>query len=192
MFLRNIGSFSLEYTMLYPRRYNSKCNVSLNFSCVRKRQNSLHTPNACLNLVCSMMMKLEWGRILVGPLYTGTIFRRNAVSCGPFMRAMPTWENSTTSWVGLSLTVAKHPRLLHAWISNFGNYVNTHSPVGIRVYFAALRNVVGIATGYALDDQEWSSSPSRIKKCLFFTSSRPTLVSTQPPTQRVPATIPQG
>jgi hypothetical protein len=99
------------------------------------------------------MGKLARGRILVGPVYPGTSFRRNAVSCVPFMTSMLTWENSTTSWNGLSLTADEHPVLLLPWISNYRRYMYTHSPVGISVYFAALHSSVGIATGYVMDDR---------------------------------------
>jgi hypothetical protein len=46
-------------------------------------------------------------------------------------------------------------------------------------------SVVGIATGYGLDDRGWSSSPSRGKNFLFSTASRPDLGPTQPPIQWV-------
>jgi hypothetical protein len=45
-------------------------------------------------------------------------------------------------------------------------------------------NVVGIATGYALDDRGCrSSSPGRVKNFNFSMSSRPALGSTQSPVQ---------
>jgi hypothetical protein len=48
--------------------------------------------------------------------------------------------------------------------------------------------VVGIATGYGLDDRESELSPGRIKNILV-TSSRPVLGPTQPPIQWVPGTL---
>jgi hypothetical protein len=48
-------------------------------------------------------------------------------------------------------------------------------------------SVVGIATGYGLDDPRGrSSSPGMFKNFPFSTSSRPALGSTQPPIQWVP------
>jgi hypothetical protein len=48
-------------------------------------------------------------------------------------------------------------------------------------------SLVGIATGYGLDDQRGaSSSPGRVKSFHFFISSRPALGSTQPPIKSVP------
>jgi hypothetical protein len=46
-------------------------------------------------------------------------------------------------------------------------------------------NVVGIATGYALDDGGWSMSPGRGKNFLLSTSSRPALGPIQPPIEWV-------
>jgi hypothetical protein len=54
-------------------------------------------------------------------------------------------------------------------------------------------SVVGIVTGYGLDDKRGrSSSPGRIKNFLFSTSSRLALGPTQPPTQWVPETLSPG
>jgi hypothetical protein len=53
--------------------------------------------------------------------------------------------------------------------------------------------VVGIATGYGLDDgEDRSSSPGRVKNLLFSTSSRPALGSTQPSIQWVPGSLSLG
>jgi hypothetical protein len=55
-------------------------------------------------------------------------------------------------------------------------------------------SVIGIATGYGLDDREGVGVPSagRVKNFLFSTSSRPTLGSTQPPIQWVPEALSPG
>jgi hypothetical protein len=44
-----------------------------------------------------------------------------------------------------------------------------------------LLSVVGVATGYWLDDRSRTSSPGRVKSFLFSTSSRPALGPAQPP-----------
>jgi hypothetical protein len=54
-------------------------------------------------------------------------------------------------------------------------------------------SVVGIATGYGLDDaRSRSSSPDRVKNFLFAMSSRPALGPTQPPIQWVPGDLSTG
>jgi hypothetical protein len=63
-----------------------------------------------------------------------------------------------------------------------GKYLNT--------YLLCRDSVVGIATGYGLDDLRGRSSiPGRVKTFLFPKSSRPALGSTQPPIQWVPCTL---
>jgi hypothetical protein len=56
-------------------------------------------------------------------------------------------------------------------------------------------SVVGIATGYRLDDRGvrvQDLSLGRVKNFLFSTSSRPALESTQPPIQWVPGALSLG
>jgi hypothetical protein len=54
-------------------------------------------------------------------------------------------------------------------------------------------SVVGIVTGYGLDDRGGRiSSPGRVKNFLFSTSSRPTPRSIQPPIQRVSGALSPG
>jgi hypothetical protein len=54
-------------------------------------------------------------------------------------------------------------------------------------------SVVGIATGYGLDDRGIrSSSPGRVKNFLFSTSSRPALGSTQPPIEWILVALSPG
>jgi hypothetical protein len=76
----------------------------------------------------------------------------------------------------------KWRRLLFTLISYHAKYAHFGSRVG----------AVGIASGYGLDDRGLSSSPGRVKNFLFFTSSRPTLESTQPPIQWVPGDLSPG
>jgi hypothetical protein len=53
--------------------------------------------------------------------------------------------------------------------------------------------IVGIATGYGLDDQRsGSSSPGRIKNFHFSISSTSALGSTQPPIKWVPVALSRG
>jgi hypothetical protein len=62
-----------------------------------------------------------------------------------------------------------------------------------RVLCETRDSVVGIVTGYGLDDRGGrNSSPDRVKNFLFSTSSRPALGSTQPPIQWVPGLFSQG
>jgi hypothetical protein len=65
------------------------------------------------------------------------------------------------------------------------------SCLSISVYeFRSSASVVGLASGYGLDDRgSRSSSPGRVKNFLFSTSSRPALGSTQPPIQWVPGAL---
>jgi hypothetical protein len=58
--------------------------------------------------------------------------------------------------------------------------------------------IINIILSSMSQDSDWlqagqsrnqSSSPGRVKNFLFFTSSRPTLGSTQPPIQRVPGAL---
>jgi hypothetical protein len=59
----------------------------------------------------------------------------------------------------------------------FGTY---YYYIIIQVYLSEMdENIVGIVTGYGLDDQ--LKSPGRANNFLFSTSSRPTLGPTQPP-----------
>jgi hypothetical protein len=52
----------------------------------------------------------------------------------------------------------------------------------VFLFLMSWNSVVGIATGYGLDDGGVGvSSPGRIKNFLFSTSSRPVLGSTKPP-----------
>jgi hypothetical protein len=54
-------------------------------------------------------------------------------------------------------------------------------------------SVVGIATGYGLDDRRvGSSTPGRVKNFLFSTSSRPALGSTHPRIQWVLGALSSG
>jgi hypothetical protein len=54
-------------------------------------------------------------------------------------------------------------------------------------------SVVGIATGYGLDDRGVGVRvPGRIKDFLFCTSSRPSVGPTQPPIQWVPGALSPG
>jgi hypothetical protein len=54
-------------------------------------------------------------------------------------------------------------------------------------------SVVGIATGYRMDDQDvGSSSPGRVKNFIFSTLSRPSRGPTQPPIQWVPGALSPG
>jgi hypothetical protein len=53
--------------------------------------------------------------------------------------------------------------------------------------------IVGIATGSGVEDRRFrSSSPGRVKNFLFSTPSRPSMESTQPPTQWVSRTRSPG
>jgi hypothetical protein len=52
-----------------------------------------------------------------------------------------------------------------------------------------MSSVVGVGTGYGLDDRGVGVSPGRVKNLLFSTSSRPALGSTQPPIKWVPAAL---
>jgi hypothetical protein len=62
-----------------------------------------------------------------------------------------------------------------------------------HILFMSRDSLVGIATGYGLDDQGGgNSSPGRVKNVYFSISSRPALGSTQPPIKWVPGALSRG
>jgi hypothetical protein len=100
----------------------------------------------------------------------------------------PLWVLCWSFWVSLP---EGYSWLLVGYVSD------TRLPgllLGSIVFFFRCRDsVVGIATGYGLDDRRGrSSSPGMVKNFLFSTSSRPALGSTQPPIQLVPGALSPG
>jgi hypothetical protein len=86
-----------------------------------------------------------------------------------------------------SSCVARNP--LQNKCKKFAPFYSTES-----VYYNEFRrsrdSVVGIATGYGLDDRDGRSlSPGRVKNFLFSTSSKSVLWSTRPPIQWVPGAL---
>jgi hypothetical protein len=90
------------------------------------------------------------------------------------------------TWSEIIFTCTPVFRSQHVRLKNCTKY-KWHKIEGSR------NSVVGIATGYGLDDGGGrSSSPGRVKNFLFSTSSRPALGSTQPPIQWVPVGLSAG
>jgi hypothetical protein len=95
-------------------------------------------------------------------------------------------------WFGfMPLIKVNHIRFI-ILIRVLGGYANDCNYRNITLFAWSRGSSVGIPTGYGLGD--WggrSSSPGRVKRFLFSTSSRPTLGSTQTPIQWVPGSFPR-
>jgi hypothetical protein len=73
------------------------------------------------------------------------------------------------------------------------SFMGFHLLVIIPTLHSTLRLLVGIVTGYGLDDRRFGvPSPGRVKTFHFSTSSIQTLGSTQPPIQWVPGALSLG